>query len=230
MIVGAPTPEHLRWPFARWLSMLLRTSLIAQADEGLPVPHQPARRLCASSPSVLLNRVVRSVLLSWCCGGCVTSDPPTSDATLRSEDAAVGLPIAALGLLSSVLGPSTEVGSSTSCQIIVLAADECSYCHQLSVGWGRDMKAVVDSVGGILMRSSWIVAQQVGRRGLRESLGGQGIAVVARGANLTEVQRISGLRGTPITLLVDRTDTVRVSRGGNVLIASGELREWCTAE
>ena len=152
---------------------------------------------------------------------------------LLQEDDIPGLALSSLGSLATTVDDeSRHLASRSSCRIIVIASSSCRFCRALAHGWSGDLGQVAES-SGVRYESKWILAQAPKDTVILSLLRRQAISTVViaapEGGDLRLAQQVSRVSGTPVTLLVDRTDTIRTAVGGNVLPTRDALQRHCAA-
>lgn len=208
------------------------------------VRHEPVRAVVASTATPRpLRRWVSSVreldgvivivlLTTLMIGGCAKGEQGGAQSgELLTEVEATGKALASVGQLATLVrafGPH-----SNACRVVVVASSTCPFCRALAHNWLADMALATAERGTGALAMVWILAEVPGDTVISSVLARQAISLkilpAREGGDLRRAQEVSGIIGTPVSLLVDGSDTIRSVVGGNRLIDGAVLRQYCDA-
>lgn len=156
---------------------------------------------------------------------CLERHPQESyNAESQAVPKPVGEHVRNQGRLVDFMDPIQE----TLCTVVVVASDDCHWCHKLVKGWGAALTATADSAAAVTS-VLWIVTSRDDDARLPQELAGQNIPMISVRGTIRTAEKIAGMIGTPNTLLVDREGIVREAIAGNNLPTRGSLGKWCKA-
>ena len=122
--------------------------------------------------------------------------------------------------------PSTPFLGSR-CRVIVLTAAGCGVSKALIQGWVDDLAPVTDSLA-FPVEAAWLFfGTGEESADLRSAAGGTLPRIFVTPGGLNRMEDLLGVLGSPHTVLVDATDTIRALLSGNRLPTFQELEGAC---